>query len=88
LTLARQSVQRVADALAEGGIVEYVDNPRHVRAKLVSMTPDGRAALRAIQARQRGWADTIGAEVGEPQLTRLTTLLDKVLAAVARHPVR
>ena len=88
LTLARQSVQRVADALAEGGIVEYVDNPRHVRAKLVSMTPDGRAALRAIQARQRGWADTIDAEVGEPQLTRLTTLLDKVLAAVARHPVR
>ena len=29
LTLARQSVQRVADALAEGGIVEYLDNPRH-----------------------------------------------------------
>src|SRR5688572_5444731 len=29
LTLARQSVQRVADALAEQGIVKYIDNPRH-----------------------------------------------------------
>ena len=88
LTLARQSVQRVADVLAEQGIVEFVDNPRHRRAKLVSMTPEGRAALAAIQSRQRGWADAIGAELGEAQLARLTALLDKVLAAVARHPVR
>ena len=88
LTLARQSVQRVADVLAEQGIVEFVDNPRHRRAKLVSMTPAGRAALAAIQSRQRGWADAIGAELGEAQLSRLTALLDKVLAAVARHPVR
>ena len=87
LTLARQSVQRVADALAEQGIVEYVDNPRHRRARLVSMTHSGRAALTAIQSRQRGWADAIGAELGVAQLNRLTVLLDKVLAAVARHPV-
>jgi DNA-binding MarR family transcriptional regulator len=88
LTLARQSVQRVADALSEQGIVEYLDNPRHRRARLVSMTPSGRAALTAIQSRQRGWADAIGAELGEAQLNRLTALLDKVLGAVARHPVR
>ena len=88
LTLARQSVQRVADALADQGIVEYVDNPRHRRAKLVSMTPAGRAALAAIQARQRGWADEIGAELGEADLKRLSALLDRVLGAVARHPVR
>lgn len=88
LTLARQSVQRVADALAEQGVVEYVDNPRHRRARLVAMTPDGRAALTAIQSRQRGWADAIGAELGEARLKRLIALLDEVVAAVARHPVR
>src|SRR5215204_6924134 len=37
LTLARQSVQRVADVLAEQDIVEYLDNPRHRRARLVAM---------------------------------------------------
>jgi DNA-binding MarR family transcriptional regulator len=88
LTLARQSVQRVADALAEQGIVTYIDNPRHRRARLVAMTPRGRAALTDIQSRQRGWADAIGAELGEAQLKRLTALLDQVVAAVARHPVR
>jgi DNA-binding MarR family transcriptional regulator len=88
LGLARQSVQRVADALADQGIVEYVDNPRHRRAKLVSMTPEGRSALSAIQARQRGWADEIGAELGAAELKRLTALLDRVLGAIAHHPVR
>ncbi|HEX5869107.1 MAG TPA: helix-turn-helix domain-containing protein, partial [Longimicrobium sp.] len=33
--LTRQSVQRLADALAHDGMAEYVDNPRHRRARLL-----------------------------------------------------
>ena len=37
--LTRQSVQQTADALERDGFIEYVDNPHHLRAKLMAMTP-------------------------------------------------
>src|SRR5215203_4683987 len=64
LGLARQSVQRVADALDSGGFVRYEDNPRHRRARLAVPTEAGRDALRRIQAEQRPWADSIGGRIG------------------------
>ena len=83
LNLARQSVQRVADLLVGDGLAAYVVNPGHRRAKLVALTPAGRKALRTIQAAQRVWADAIGAQVGESELTRANTTLDKALRALA-----
>ena len=41
-SLARQSVQRIADLLVRDGLVAYEDNPEHRRAKLVRLTPAGR----------------------------------------------
>ena len=49
LGLARQSVQRVADALVSTGLLSYEDNPRHRRARLAGLTKDGRAVLARIQ---------------------------------------
>src|SRR5918993_2545409 len=71
LGLARQSVQRVADALESGGFVRYADNPRHRRARLAVSTEAGREALRRIQAEQRPWADTIGGRIGGPNPPRV-----------------
>jgi DNA-binding MarR family transcriptional regulator len=82
LGLARQSVQRVADALEAGGSVRYADNPRHRRARLVVPTDAGLDALRRIQAEQRPWADRIGGAVGVRDLERLNALLDRVAGAV------
>ena len=67
LGLARQSVQRVADALEAGGFVRYEDNPRHRRARLAVLTDTGRDALRRIQAEQRPWADAIGGRRRRPR---------------------
>src|SRR3954469_25505909 len=58
-SLARQSVQRVADLLAREGLVAYEDNPGHRRAKLVRLTRRGRTTLHEIQAAQRRWADDL-----------------------------
>src|SRR4051794_21797749 len=55
-SLARQSVQRVADLLERDGLVAYEPNPAHRRASLLRLTPDGREALRRIQAAQQAWA--------------------------------
>ena len=82
LGLARQSVQRIADLLEADGLVRYVDNPRHRRARLIRLTGEGRAVLARIQAAQRPWADGLGAGVGEARLRRLNADLDRVLAGV------
>src|SRR5215475_810644 len=45
LHLARQGVQRLADLLVRDGLAVYQDNPAHRRAKLLRITPHGRASL-------------------------------------------
>jgi DNA-binding MarR family transcriptional regulator len=82
LGLARQSVQRVADVLESEGLVAWRDNPRHRRARLLALTPEGRSTLDAIQAEQRRWADVMGAAVGEKRLRDATAVLDRALQAV------
>jgi DNA-binding MarR family transcriptional regulator len=82
LNLARQSVQRVADALEAAGLVRYADNPRHRRARLVVPTDAGLERLRRIQAEQRPWADRLGTAVGTRDLATLNRLLDRVLDVV------
>lgn len=57
--LARQSVQRTADLLAAEGVVEYVDNPAHRRAKLVRLTPNGQQLLDEISQRQITWSNEL-----------------------------
>jgi DNA-binding MarR family transcriptional regulator len=88
LGLARQSVQRVADALEAAELVRYDDNPRHRRARLVGLTPAGRSTLTTIQAAQRPWADGLGAAVGERTLRQLNALLDNVLEQLMKRRER
>jgi DNA-binding MarR family transcriptional regulator len=83
LGLARQSVQRVADLLAGEGLASYADNPDHLRAKLLCLTPRGQAALGAIQRAQRVWADRLGAAIGEMDLRRASAVLDRLLGALS-----
>jgi DNA-binding MarR family transcriptional regulator len=79
LGLTRQSVQRVADALERERYAEYVANPAHQRAKLLSLTPKGRRARRQIGVAQREWADQLGRTMGKAPLDRATRVLTKLL---------
>jgi len=81
-SLARQSVQRVADLLERDGLIAYEDNPAHRRASLVVLTPEGRTALGRIQNAQRAWAKAVGDEVGARDLETANALLARVMAAV------
>jgi DNA-binding MarR family transcriptional regulator len=85
-SLARQSVQRVADLLARDGLVAYEDNPGHRRAKLVRLTRRGRATLREIQAAQRRWADDLGARLVERDLQTANRILSDILDTLAEDP--
>jgi DNA-binding MarR family transcriptional regulator len=81
-SLARQSVQRVADVLERDGLVVYEPNPAHRRASLLRLTDDGRAALARIQAAQAEWAGAVGARVGARDLAAASRLLERVIAAL------
>jgi DNA-binding MarR family transcriptional regulator len=82
-SLARQSVQRVADLLARDGLVAYADNPSHRRAKLVRLTPQGAETLAAIQAAQRRWANELGERLVERDLQTVNRILSDVLDTLA-----
>ncbi|MER8803118.1 MarR family transcriptional regulator [Mesorhizobium sp. M0018] len=82
--LARQSVQRLADILAAEGLAAYADNPAHRRAKLLSITDAGRAAVKNIGTRQHVWANRVlegmDADALKASLDLLRTLTERVEA--------
>jgi len=82
-SLARQSVQRIADALEHDGLLTYEDNPGHRRSKLAALTPAGREALARIQAAQRAWANDLGTRIGTPDLETANEILGRLLAALS-----
>lgn len=63
--ITRQSVQRIADILAENGMVEYVPNPAHRRAKLVAPTEQGLEAVRRIGPAHAAFADRLCEALGD-----------------------
>ena len=78
-SLARQSVQRVADVLERDGLVRYEENPRHRRAKLVRLTTAGASTLEQIQEAQRSWANGLGERLVERDLQAANRILADVL---------
>jgi DNA-binding MarR family transcriptional regulator len=75
---ARQSVQRIADALAHEGLVAYKDNPADKRARLVALTPAGEALLAAIYARDQEWSRELLARLDPEQLVEVVQALDGI----------
>lgn len=83
-SLARQSVQRVADALVREGLVSLEDNPAHRRARLLRLTPRGARTLARIQEAQIAWANELGARIGATDLAVATEALTRLLAELDR----
>jgi len=57
--LARQSVQRVADVLVTDGLAEFLPNPAHKRAKLLSSTDKGLNTIKKIRPKAIEWAEKV-----------------------------
>jgi DNA-binding MarR family transcriptional regulator len=49
--VSRQHCQTIVNGLAEQGLVEFADNPRHKKSKLVRVTKKGRARFAAMKTR-------------------------------------
>lgn len=86
---SRQRMQRLADELAAEGLVEFVDNPRHRRSKLVRLTPEGGASYRELVARLRSVAATMCISLSEPDVRRTLEVVRRLsddVTAVAELP--
>ena len=86
LGVARQGIQRLADVLEGEGLVVYLDNPSHQRAKLVGLTEKGAEALAIIDAGQAAWANALGAELGKEAIDRAVEAMEKVIVVVEGDP--
>jgi DNA-binding MarR family transcriptional regulator len=73
--LVRQSVQRIADELADEGTLRFAPNPHHRRAKLVQLTERGAALFEEASARWMVLADALVAALGAAEIERSAALL-------------
>jgi DNA-binding MarR family transcriptional regulator len=73
--ITRQAVQRIADILAANGMVEYLPNPAHRRAKLVAPTEQGREAVRRIGPAHAAFADRLCEALGDERAADVHRLL-------------
>ena len=79
-------MQRLADELAAEGLVEFIDNPKHRRSKLVQLTPNGDARYRELNARFLVIASTLGVGLGEADIRRTTEIVRRLSDDVKARP--
>ena len=75
---ARQSVQRVADALIADGLVARRDKPDDRRTMLLELTPRGKKTLGAIYERQVEWSDRITGQLANKKFDALAAALGQI----------
>ncbi|MBI5536469.1 MAG: MarR family transcriptional regulator [Deltaproteobacteria bacterium] len=81
--LARQSVQRLADALVEDGLCQYLPNPAHRRAKLIAPTDRGWQAIEQIRPGVVAWGRRVTKAVGEEKVVSASAAVDALLLVLA-----
>jgi DNA-binding MarR family transcriptional regulator len=85
---SRQRMQRLADELAAEGLVEFIDNPKHRRSKLVRLTRKGDARYRDLTARLLAIASTMGAGLAEGDIRRTTEIVQRLSGDVTAQSER
>lgn len=84
--LTRQAVQRLANEIERDGLVRFASNPHHQRAKLVLLTPRGRAAYDAAMKRQGPWASRIANGLSIKQIELAAATLRTIRQRLEHHP--
>ncbi len=84
--LTRQSVQRLADALVADGMAEFIDNPRHRRAKLLRPTQAGWDAIDVIRPLQHAFTRQVTEEMDADELRRTVQSMDRLIAKLEGEP--
>jgi DNA-binding MarR family transcriptional regulator len=85
---SRQRMQRLADELAAEGLVEFIDNPKHRRSKLVQLSPKGGRRYRELNARFLAIASALGVGLSEGVIRRAAETVRQLSDEVKGHSER
>lgn len=75
---SRQRMQRLADELVAEGLVEFIDNPRHRRSKLVRLTREGTVRYRRLNTRLLKIASTMGTDLDEADIRKSVEIVRRL----------
>ena len=85
---SRQRMQRLADELEAVGLVEFIDNPKHRRSKLVRLTRRGDGRYRELRTRFLAIASTMGVGLSERGIRRTTEIVRQLSSDVKARSER
>ncbi|MFN3548444.1 MAG: MarR family winged helix-turn-helix transcriptional regulator [Mesorhizobium sp.] len=79
---SRQSIQRLANEMAQDGLVRFDDNPGHRRSMFVAPTERGRHVHGLIEARRLPWTQAIARKLGDVDAAGAARTLASLRAAL------
>src|SRR5215204_6134701 len=85
---SRQRIQRLADELADEGLVEFIDNPKHRRSKLVQLTPKGFSRYSELNVELLSIASTLGVGMSERDIRKASQSVRRLSNELKGHPER
>ena len=74
----RQAVQRLVDVMQQDGLLEFLPNPQHKRAKLVKLNDRGQQVFQQLEQQQIPWANEQGKALLVSDLTTTLATLRKI----------
>ena len=86
LGLARQSVQRLADALEEDGFLVFRPNPDHQRSPYAELTPSGARALARLSSAAAKWENPLAAHLDAGRLDEARAFIRMLLQLLRQRP--
>jgi len=83
--LTRQSVQRIADVLAEKKLINYLPNPTDKRVQLVEVTPAGTVILRELEQQQQTWVESIIGDYRDTDINAAIELVKNIRLRISKE---
>jgi DNA-binding MarR family transcriptional regulator len=80
----RQSVQRIADALAESGLVHFESNPSHRRSPLIRLTVSGARLADRLERDVQHWEEAALSGLDPEEIETLLLALDTLREGLER----
>lgn len=75
---SRQASQRIVDVMAKDGLVEFIDNPNHKRAKHVALTAEGKRIYDLLDDKQAIWAAQAAEGLSRQELETTLNTIHKI----------
>ena len=73
--VARQHIQKLADALAAERLVAFAPNPAHRRSQLVALTPAGERLYESLTAKLQRMSDTLAKDMDAAKIAAAAEIL-------------